>query len=46
MELLGSQNDLIESKINLAKTKVDLSVLARKLAWNLGLEAGVNQEHD
>ncbi len=46
VELLGSQNDLIESKINLAKTKVDLSVLARKLAWNLGLEAGVKAEHE
>lgn len=37
VELLGSQNDLINSKINLAKTRLDLSVLSRKLAWHLGV---------
>ncbi|MGK5085492.1 TolC family protein [Bdellovibrionota bacterium FG-1] len=37
VELLGSQNDLITSKINLAQNRVDLSVTVRKLAWNLGV---------
>ncbi|MGZ3687188.1 MAG: TolC family protein [Bdellovibrionota bacterium] len=39
VELLGSENDLTDAKINLAQTKVDLSVLVRKMAWNLGVIA-------
>ena len=39
LELLSSQNDLIDSKTNLAKTKTDLAVLVRKFAWNLGVSA-------
>ncbi len=37
VELLGSQNDLIESKINLAKAKLDLAVLLKRLGANLGV---------
>ena len=37
LELLTSQNELIEAKIGLAKTKVDLSSLMHQLAWNLGV---------
>ena len=37
VELLGSQNDLIDSKINLAKTKLDLSTQMRQFSWNLGV---------
>ena len=39
VELLGSENDLIDAKINLAKTKLDLSTLVRQFAWNLGVNA-------
>jgi outer membrane protein TolC len=38
VELLGSQNDLINSKINLAKTKIDLSNSVRQFAWNIGIQ--------
>lgn len=37
VELLGSQDDLIEAKVELAQAKLDLSTLARQLAWNLAL---------
>ncbi len=37
LELLSSQNDLIDSKVNLAKTKIDLSILVKRFAWNLGV---------
>lgn len=37
LELLTSQNELIDAKINLAQAKIDLSVLARKYAWNIGV---------
>ena len=37
VELLDSQNALIESKINLAQSKTDLAVSTRQLAWNLGV---------
>ncbi|MCM2279713.1 MAG: TolC family protein [Oligoflexia bacterium] len=37
LELLTSQDELIEAKVNLAKTKIDLSVALRKLAWSLGV---------
>ncbi len=37
VELLDSQNALIESKIGLAQSKVDLAVLTRQFAWNLGV---------
>ncbi|MBI3535037.1 MAG: TolC family protein [Deltaproteobacteria bacterium] len=36
LELLNSQTDLIDAKINLAKTKIDLSALVKRFAWNLG----------
>jgi len=37
VELLDSQNALIESKIGLAQSKIDLAVLTRQFAWNLGV---------
>lgn len=36
LELLTAQDDLIEAKIELAQARIDLAVLARKYAWNLG----------
>jgi outer membrane protein TolC len=36
VELLGSQNELIESKISFARTRVELAALAAKLAHHLG----------
>lgn len=38
LELMTSQNELTDSKINLAANRLDLAVTARKLAWNLGIE--------
>lgn len=37
IELLNSQNDLIESKAATARTKIDLAVLVRQYASNLGV---------
>lgn len=37
LELLQSDSDLTASKLNLAQSRIDLSVSARKLAWNLGV---------
>lgn len=37
VELLGSENDLFESKLALAQTKLNLSVLLRKFSWKLGV---------
>lgn len=37
VDVLISQRDLALSKVNLAKTKIDLSVLLRKFFWNLGV---------
>lgn len=37
VELLSAQDALTESKITLAKTKIDLASLARQFAWNLGV---------
>lgn len=37
VELLTAQNDLIESKINLVKSKQEFSTLLSKLAWNTGV---------
>ena len=37
VEVLSSQNDLLDSKFNLAKAKLDLSTVSRRLAWNLGI---------
>jgi outer membrane protein len=39
-ELLSAQNDLIASKVELARAKIDLSVQLKQLAWNLGLVDG------
>ena len=39
LELLGSQNELIDSKLIVAKTKLDLATLARRFAWNLGVKS-------
>lgn len=40
VELLASQNSLLEAKNNWAVTKVEYSVEVRRLAWNLGAEQG------
>lgn len=37
LELLTSQNELTEAKLRLAQTKIDLSNLMRKFAWDLGI---------
>ena len=37
LELLTSQNDLVDSKLALAQTKLNASVLLRRFAWNLGV---------
>ncbi len=37
LELLTNQNDLMEAKLGLAQTKVNLSVLLRKFTWKLGI---------
>lgn len=37
VEVLQSQNDLLDSKFNLAKAKLDLSTASRRFAWNLGI---------
>lgn len=37
VELLGSQNDLINAKATLVATQLDLASTARQLAWNLGV---------
>jgi len=38
VELLGSENDLIDAKTNLAKTKVTLATLSRQLVSDLGIK--------
>ena len=38
LELLSAQNDLLNSKVDLADTKLKISVLARQFAWNLGVD--------
>lgn len=38
LELLTAQNDLLSSKVDLADTKIKLEVLARRFAWNLGVD--------
>jgi outer membrane protein TolC len=38
VELLGGQQDLIRAKTTLARTKLDLSILLRQLALNLGVQ--------
>ncbi|MEK6705898.1 MAG: TolC family protein [Bdellovibrionota bacterium] len=38
LELQAAQNDLLDAKVTLAETKINLSVLLRKFAWNLGVQ--------
>lgn len=38
LKLLTAQDSLIEAKISLAQAKVDLAVLVRKFAWNIGAQ--------
>lgn len=37
LELLTSQNELLETKINWVKTKLDLSVALRRFLWEIGV---------
>lgn len=37
LELLTAQNDLLDSKADFADARIQLAVLARQFAWNLGL---------
>lgn len=39
LELLNSQDALIDAKLNLAKTKLDLAALTRQFAYHLGVTA-------
>jgi outer membrane protein TolC len=43
LDLQIAQNDLVESKIQLAQAQIELSVLVWQIRWNMGLESGARQ---
>lgn len=42
LELLTSENDLLESKSALAQTRINLATLLRRFTWNLGMNLGID----